>query len=619
MEKLIIEGYVTNENKVFKLFIKHFEYRDTRHVIYDLLISLNDGQAADWVTYCDKICIKYRTTSVPSGAILEYPFTVYDLSNTSEYAFTVYDLSNTSEYAPDTAMDRINQSKLSAFSDIVLAIVKAYDSNCNNADVDEVKQEGRYTITIASCWKELYKDGLNSDIDFNNITKYIANDIIHGALEKFREFPYKDIRITVVDNILGKTYKFCVCDEDSINDINGYSAIKTNIRFIDLVNNFIKYDDSDFAAKMMITRFCTIVMQIAGAIESNYGLHNNKYTDEAKLVYEEEEETDTMPEEKPIQFNAMHGSTSEESISYCCYLMPDDTVRYSVDNANFNCAYDCDLSCSIIEAFSMFSYATVDVGKVKFRNNGTEYSHAAFTLWDRFSGKATAEYMVLSLKDRFNNFCKRLKNDADDCDEMNEVILRFANAFIRNLHEVEEKMEPSPFDHFDILRNHMNILQDYSSGFATREPDYAIIGLVILDRTNYDHELTDKDNIVGMHNAFTNATNLSFRSANNIHKCYAISTCAMLYVYYDKRNIGPIYLWGGPNDESLTTFMNRLYVFAARDNNDIPVPCMYNIMVYCRAFITDFIQGAANTNTLCKGARKELLYIIRTLELSDCL
>ena len=95
MEKLIIEGHVTNENKVFKLFIKHFEYRDTRHVIYDLLISLNDGQAADWVTYCDKICIKYRTTSVPSGAILEY-------------AFTVYDVSNPSEYAPDTAMCRIN-------------------------------------------------------------------------------------------------------------------------------------------------------------------------------------------------------------------------------------------------------------------------------------------------------------------------------------------------------------------------------------------------------------------------------------------------------------------------------------------------------------------------------
>ena len=122
-----------------------------------------------------------------------------------------------------------------------------------------------------------------------------------------------------------------------------------------------------------------------------------------------------------------------------------------------------------------------------------------------------------------------------------------------------------------------------------------------------------------MHNAFTNATNLSFCSANNIHKCYAISTCAMLYVYYDKRNIGPIYLWGGPNDESLTTFMNRLYVFAARDNNDIPVPCMYNIMVYCRAFITNFIQNAANANTLCKGARKEILDIIRTLEISDCL
>ena len=602
MEKLIIEGHVTNENKVFKLFIKHFEYRDTRHVIYDLLISLNDGQATDWVTYCDKICIKYRTTSVPSGAILEY-------------AFTVYDLSNPSEYAPDTAMDRINQSKLSAFSDIVLAIVKAYDSNCNNADADEGNQEGRYTITISNHWKELYKDGLNNDIDFSDITKYIANNIIHGALEKFRVFPYKEIRVTVEDNILGKTYAFCVCDENSINDITGYSAIKTNIRFIDLVNNFIKYDDSDFAAKIMITRFCAIVMQIAGAIESNYGLPNNK--DEAKLVYEEEEETDAMPEEKPIQFSAnVHGGASGESKSYCCYLMPDGTVKYSV--ANVNSADDCESSCSIIEAFSMFSYATVDAGKIKFFN-GTEHYHAAFTLWDRFSGKATAEYMVLSLKDRFNNFCKRLKNDADDCDEMNEVILRFANAFIRNLHEVKEKMEPSPFDHFDILRNHMNILQDYSSGFATREPDYAIIGLVISDRTNYDHELTDKDNIVGMHNAFTNATNLSFCSVNNIHKCYAISTCAMLYVYYDKRNIGPIYLWGGPNDESLTTFMNRLYVFAARDNNDIPVPCMYNIMVYCRAFITDFIQGVANTNTLCKGARKELLYIIRTLELSDCL
>ena len=605
MEKLIIEGHVTNENKVFKLFIKHFEYRDTRHVIYDLLISLNDGQAADWVTYCDKICIKYRTTSVPSGAILEY-------------AFTVYDLSNPSEYAPDTAMDRINQSKLSAFSDIVLAIVKAYDSNCNNADADEGNQEGRYTITIANHGKELYKGGLNSGADFNNATKYITKSIIHEALEKFRVFPYKDIHVTVEDNALKSSYTFCVCGKTNIDNISEYSAIKTNIRFINFMNSSIKYDDKDAAAKSMATRFCAIVMQIAGAIESNYGLPNNKDKDEAKLVYEEEEETDAMPEEKPIQFSAnVHGGASGESKSYCCYLMPDGTVKYSVTNVNS--ADDCDLSCSIIEAFSMFSYATVDVGKVKFHNNGTEYSHAAFTLWDRFSGKATAEYMVLSLKDRFNNFCKRLKNDADDCDEMNEVILRFANAFIRNLHEVKEKMEPSPFDHFDILRNHMNILQDYSSGFATREPDYAIIGLVILDRTNYDHELTDKDNIVGMHNAFTNATNLSFCSANNIHKCYAISTCAMLYVYYDKRNIGPIYLWGGPNDESLTTFMNRLYVFAARDNNDIPVPCMYNIMVYCRAFITDFIQGAANANTLCKGARKELLYIIRTLELSDCL
>ena len=576
-----------------------------RHVIYDLLISLNDGQAADWVTYCDKICIKYRTTSVPSGAILEYTFTVYDLSNPSEYA-------------PDTAMYRINQSKLSAFSDIVLAIVKAYDSNCNNSDVDEVKQEDRYTITIANHGKELYKGGLNSGADFNNATKYITKSIIHEALEKFRVFPYKDIYVTVEDNALKSSYTFCVCGKTNIDNISEYSAIKTNIRFINFMNSSIKYDDKDAVAKSMATRLCAIVMQIAGAIESNYGLPNNKDKDEAKLVYEEEEETDAMPEEKPIQFSAnVHGGASGESKSYCCYLMPDGTVKYSV--ANVNSADDCDLSCSIIEAFSMFSYATVDVGKVKFSNNGTEYSHAAFTLWDRFGGKATAEYMVLSLKDRFNNFCKRLKNDADDCDEMNEVILRFANAFIRNLHEVKEKMEPSPFDHFDILRNHMNILQDYSSGFATREPDYAIIGLVILDRTNYDHELTDKDNIVGMHNAFTNATNLSFCSDNNIHKCYAISTCAMLYVYYDKRNIGPIYLWGGPNDESLTTFMNRLYVFAARDNNDIPVPCMYNIMVYCRAFITDFIQGAANTNTLCKGARKELLYIIRTLELSDCL
>lgn len=604
MEKLIIEGHVTNENKVFKLFIKHFECRDTRHVIYDLLISLNDGQAADWVTYCDKICIKYRTTSVPSGAILEY-------------AFTVYDLSNPSEYAPDTAMCRINQSKLSAFSDIVLAIVKAYDANCNNTDIDEGNQEDRYTITIANRGKELYKGGLNSGADFNNAIKYITKSIIHEALEKFRVFPYKEIRVTVEDNILGKTYAFCVCGKTNIDNISEYSAIKTNIRFINFMNSSIKYDDSDFAAKTMITRLCTIVMQIAGAIENNYGLPNNKDKDEAKLVYEEEEETDAIPEEKPIQFSAnVHGGASGESKSYCCYLMPDGTVKYSVTNVNS--ADDCDLSCSIIEAFSMFNYATVDVGKVKF-SNGTEYNHAAFTLWDRFIGKETAEYMVLSLKDRFNNFCKRLKNDADDCDEMNEVILRFANAFIRNLHEVEEKMEPSPFDHFDILRNHMNILQDYSSGFATREPDYAIIGLVILDRTNYDHELTDKDNIVGMHNAFTNATNLSFCSANNIHKCYAISTCAMLYVYYDKRNIGPIYLWGGPNDESLTTLMNRLYIFAARGNDDIPVPCMYNIMVYCRAFITDFIQGAANTNNLCKGARKELLYIIRTLELSDCL
>ena len=433
----------------------------------------------------------------------------------------MYDLSNPSEYAPDTAMYRINQPKLSAFSDIVLAIVKAYDSNCNNADADEGNQEGRYTITIANHGKELYKGGLNSGADFNNATKYITKSIIHEALEKFRVFPYKDIHVTVEDNALKSSYTFCVCGKTNIDNISEYSAIKTNIRFINFMNSSIKYDDKDAVAKSMVTRFCAIVMQIAGAIESNYGLHNNKYTDEAKLVYEEEEEPDTMPEENPIQFSAnVHGGVSVESKSYCCYLMPDGAVKYSV--ANVNSADDCDLSCSIIEAFSMFSYATVDVGKVKFYNNGTEYNHAAFTLWDRFIGKETAEYMVLSLKDRFNNFCKRLKNDADDCDEMNEVILRFANAFIRNLHEVKEKMELSPFDHFDILRNHMNILQDYSSGFATREPDYAIIGLVILDRTNYDHELTDKDNIVGMHNAFTNATNLSFCSVNNIHKCYAI-------------------------------------------------------------------------------------------------
>lgn len=603
MEKLIIEGHITNENKVFRLFIKHFEYKDTKNVINDLLISLNDGQAADWVTYCDKICIRYKTTSVPSETILEYSFTVYDLSNPSEYA-------------PDTAMDRIKQSEFPGFSDIVHAIVKAYDSNCNNAD--EGSQEDRYTITITNRWKELYKDSLNSDIDFSNITKYITKNIIHGALEKFRVFPYKDICVTVEDNILEKTYKFCVCDENSINDIIGYSAFNTNIRFIGFVNNFIKYDDRDFAAKTMITRFCTIVMQIACAIESNYGSPKNNNVKEeilAKSAYEKEEETDTIPEEKPIQFNArMHGSTSGESKSYCCYLMPDGTVKYSV--ANVNSADDCDLSCSIIEAFRMFNYAIIDMGKAKY-SNGTEYNNSAFTLWNRFSGKATAEYMVLSLKDRFNNFCKRLKNDADDCDEMNEVILRFANAFIRNLHDAKEKKEPSPFDDFDILRNHMNILQDYSSGFATREPDYAIIGMVISDAANYDDYVTCQDNIVATHNAFTYATDLSFY--DNVYKYYAISTCSVLHVHYGRHNIGPIYLWGGQNDEFLTTLMNRLYVFAARGNDDIPVPCMYNIMVYCRAFITNFIQNAANANTLCKGARKEILDIIRTLEISDCL
>lgn len=600
MEKLIIEGHVTNENKVFKLFIRYFKYEDTKNVIHDLLTSLNDGQAADWVTYCDKICIKYKTESVLSKAILEYAFTVYDLSNPSE--------------KPDTAMDRIKQSEFPGFSDIVLAIVKAYDSNCNNADAYEGNQEDRYTVTITNRWKEQYNGSLNSYIDFDNAVSYINKSIIHGALEKFRVFPYKDICVTVEDNILEKTYKFCVYDENSINDIIEYSAFKTNIRFIDFVNNFIKYDDSDFAAKTMITRFCTIVMQIAGAIENNFCSpknNNNKNAGGVKLVYEEEGKMNTIPEEKPIQFDAK----THSNLLYCCYLMPDGTVRYS--DTNTNCADDCELSCSIIEAFSMFSYAAVDVGKIKFFNEA-EYNHVAFTLWDTFNGKVAAEYMVLSLKDRFNNFCKRLKNDADDCDEMNEVILKFANAFISNLHEVKEKMEPSPFDDFDILRNHMNILQDYSSGFDTRA-DYAIMGLVILDRTNYDHELTDQDNIVTMHNVFTNVTDLSFCGITNIHKCYAISTCAMLNVYYDRRNIGPIYLWGGPNNESLTTLMNRLYIFAARGNDDIPVPCMYNIMVYCRAFITDFIQNAANANTLCKGARKEILDIIRTLEISDCL
>ena len=612
MDQLIITGRAFGENEVFPLLTRFFEHKDIENTIKDTAnILLNGDMAADWVKNCDAIYLKYTTQSVPSGL---------DVSST----FTVYQYNPSNCISISDAMDRVAHSDLSAFSNIVYTIACIFDYNamhCKYLDMffnNEGNQEGRYTITIANRGKELYKGGLNSGADFNNATKYITKSIIHEALEKFRVFPYKDIHVTVEDNALKSSYTFCVCGKTNIDNISEYSAIKTNIRFINFMNSSIKYDDKDAVAKSMATRFCAIVMQIAGAIESNYGLHNNKYTDEAKLVYEEEEETDAMPEEKPIQFSAnVHGGASGESKSYCCYLMPDGTVKYSV--ANVNSADDCDLSCSIIEAFSMFSYATVDVGKVKFHNNGTEYSHAAFTLWDRFIGKETAEYMVLSLKDRFNNFCKRLKNDADDCDEMNEVILRFANAFARNLHEVKEKMGPSPFDHFDILRNHMNILQDYSSGFATREPDYAIIGLVILDRTNYDHELTDKDNIVGMHNAFTNATNLSFCSVNNIHKCYAISTCAMLYAYYDKCNIGPIYLWGGPNDESLTTFMNRLYVFAARDNNDIPVPCMYNIMVYCRAFITDFIQGAANTNTLCKGARKELLYIIRTLELSDCL
>lgn len=349
----------------------------------------------------------------------------------------------------------------------------------------------------------------------------------------------------------------------------------------------------------------TGILAVAGAIQNAYNKGEQK---EIEAAFKEEC--------KPIKFDAISHYDSSDGTLMSCYLMPDGTVWYS-DTYSDN-AYDYDSICNIIEAFCMFSYAIINVGKHK-NLDGVEYDHTKFVLWDTSHGRVAAEYMVLSMKDRFDNLCKRLKNDVDDCDEMNEVILRFANAFIRNLHEVKEKMEPSPFDHFDILRNHMNILQDYSSGFVTREPDYAVIGLTILDRTNYDHELTDKDNIVGMHNAFTNATNLSFCSANNIHKCYAISTCAMLYVYYDKRNIGPIYLWRGPNDESLTTFMNRLYVFAARDNNDIPVPCMYNIMVYCRAFITDFIQGAANANTLCEGARKEIFDIIRNIEISDCL
>ena len=98
-----------------------------------------------------------------------------------------------------------------------------------------------------------------------------------------------------------------------------------------------------------------------------------------------------------------------------------------------------------------------------------------------------------------------------------------------------------------------------------------------------------------------------------------IAFMAALLLSVSPMSLTEAQMWGGQNDEFLTTLMNRLYTFAARGNDDIPVPCMYNIMVYCRAFITDFIQGAANTNTLCKGARKELLYIIRTLELSDCL
>ena len=105
-----------------------------------------------------------------------------------------------------------------------------------------------------------------------------------------------------------------------------------------------------------------------------------------------------------------------------CYLMPDGTVWYS-DTYSDN-AYDYDSICNIIEAFCMFSYAIIDVGKHK-NLDGVEYDHTKFVLWDTSHGRVAAEYMVLSMKDRFDNLCKRIKSDADDCDEINEVILRF--------------------------------------------------------------------------------------------------------------------------------------------------------------------------------------------------
>lgn len=348
------------------------------------------------------------------------------------------------------------------------------------------------------------------------------------------------------------------------------------------------------------------ILVVAGAIQNAYNKGKRK-----------EIEAASKEECKPIKFDAISHYDSSDGTLMSCYLMPDGTVRYS-DTYSDN-AYDYDSICNIVEAFCMFSYAIIDVGKHK-NLDGVEYDHTKFVLWDTSHGRVAAEYMVLSMKDRFDNLCKRIKSDADDCDDMREVISRFADAFVCDLYEYKRKQLPSPFDDFKVLRNYMYILQDYGPGFDTGEAKYAVMGLVLSDATEYvtNAAYTDNSHFIATHNAFTSATDISFVKIPNIPKCYAVSTGAVLNVYYNERNIGPIFLWGGPDDESLTTFMKRLYIFAEK-NDAISVPVIYNIMVYCRAFITEFIQSAANTNTLSKGARKEILDIIKTLELDDCL
>lgn len=265
MDQLIITGRAFGENEVFPLLTRFFEHKDIENTIKDTAnILLNSDMAADWVKNCDAIYLKYTTQSVPSGL---------DVSST----FTVYQYNPSNCISISDAMDRVAHSDLSAFSNIVYTIACIFDYNamhCKYLDMffnNEGNQEGRYTITIANRGKELYKGGLNSGADFNNATKYITKSIIHEALEKFRVFPYKDIHVTVEDNALKSSYTFCVCGKTNIDNISEYSAIKTNIRFINFMNSSIKYDDKDAVAKSMVTRFCAIVMQIAAAIENNYG------------------------------------------------------------------------------------------------------------------------------------------------------------------------------------------------------------------------------------------------------------------------------------------------------------------------------------------------------------